>query len=651
MNIKLSDYGIARFALVSPEMKVADVDFNLEQMQKAILLGKSKKCSFYLFPELNLTGYSCADLFFQKALLSKAESAIIELKDISRKEQVTIVFGAPIQSESRLFNSAIFISDGEIIGIVPKVNIPNSDEYYEKRWFASAQDRISDVVRISEEVVPFGENLIFSPTDFTEMKIGIEICEDMWTVIPPSSYLALNGANVILNLSASSEYIGKSNYRKELVKNQSGRCIAAYLYSSSGPGESSTDFITSGHCIAAENGAILSESEKYHFETQMLLIDIDIQKLNTERAKNSSFGYGIETQEYIEIPFALNEIEVESLERYVSPLPFVPSEMNASDAVCKEILEIQSTALAKRLKHIGTNKVVIGLSGGLDSTLAFLVCLKTFDKLNYSRSGIIAISMPAFGTTARTRSNAEHLANACGVDFRTIDITGTVRSHFEDIGHSEDCFDVVFENAQARMRTMVLMDIANQAGGIVIGTGDLSEAALGWSTYNGDHISMYSVNSGVPKTLVKKIIEYASVQLFVGEVNNILNDILDTPISPELLPAAQDGNIAQETEKIIGSYQLHDFFLYYFFRFGYSPKKILLFAQKAFNKKYSKEDLVKYLSIFIKRFFSNQYKRSCVADGIKVGSVTLSPRGDWRMPSDANCQLWLDELLEFEELT
>lgn len=644
MKYKLTEYGIARFAIISPELKVADIEFNLAEMKRAIIEEISNSCSIYLFPELNLTGYSCADLFFQEALLEKAEKSIIELAKFSGDENISIVFGAPIRSVGRLFNCAVFVSCGEIKGMVPKVNIPNSDEYNEKRWFASDLDRISDNVQIGDYIVPFGANLIFSPIDYPLIKIGIEICEDMWCVVPPSSFLAINGANVIFNLSASSEYIGKSNYRKELVKNQSGRTISAYLYTSSGPGESSTDFITSGHCIAAENGNIIAESDKFNFNTQKLIVDIDIQKINTERTKSSSFGFVISTGDYTEISFELNEKPSELLFRNVSPTPFVPFEQSVCDDVCNEILQIQSTALAKRLLHINSDKVVVGLSGGLDSCLAFLVCLKSFEKLNYSKKGIIAVSMPAFGTSSRTRNNAKTLANACAVDFRTIDISELVRLHFKDIKQSEDCYDVVYENAQARIRTLVLMNIANQVGGIVIGTGDLSESALGWATYNGDHMSMYSVNSGVPKSLVKKVIEYAAKYLFEDNLKDVINDILNTPISPELLPVSDDGNIAQETEKIIGSYQLHDFFLYYFFRFGYSPKKILLFAEKAFNKEYSRIELNNYLKLFIKRFFANQYKRSCVPDGIKIGSVSLSPRGDWRMPSDAACKLWIDEL-------
>ncbi len=649
MKINLIKYDFIRISVVSPELSVANVEANTDRIIDAVKIGKSEGSSLFLFPELGLSSYSCGDLFYQVALHKSIGKSLLRLKRFSGEQQVTMVVGCPIQNDGKLFNCAAFISNGEIKGIVPKTFIPNNDEYYEERWFSGDHDRTADFVVIDKQDVPFGADLIFHAANFPLLQIGIEICEDLWSVVPPSSDLALSGANVILNLSASSEYLGKSTYRRNLVVSQSARCQAAYLYASAGAGESSTDFIMSGHSIIAENGILMKESEKFSFETQIITADIDLGKLNSDRLKNSSFAIGKSTRDFRVIPFEYTDSSTEKLLRPNPRQPFVPEDENIRAAVCEEILEIQSTALAKRLKHIGSESVVLGLSGGLDSTLAYLVCLKTFEKIGLPPSQIIAVSMPGFGTSSRTKNNAQSLAEASGATFMEIDIAKSVNLHFADIGHKADNHDVVFENSQARMRTMILMNLANKHKGIVIGTGDLSEAALGWSTYNGDHMSMYSVNSGVPKTLVKFIIEWVASTQKSNSTSDILLSILDTPISPELLPLDENQNITQETEKIVGPYVLNDFFLYHFVRYNYSPKKIAILAKYAFKDEFTLKEITSRLKYFIERFFQNQYKRSCVPDGIKIGSVALSPRGDWRMPSDADSDLWLKELSEINE--
>ena len=637
--INLGQYGFIRIGSVSPEMRVADVEFNTEKIIEAMKSAKTENCHFLLFPELCITGYTCGDLFYQTALLESVFPAIRKLCEASLKYDVSIVVGAPVKADSRLFNAAILISDNEIKGIIPKTFLCNTNEYYEERWFSSEFDRQSDEIEIGEKEIPFGTDLLFKVSG-TDAVIGIEICEDLWSLFPPSLYQASAGANLILNLSASDEYLGKSKYRDDLVRSQSARCLASYVYSSSGPGESSTDLVFSGKCLISENGHILNESGKYNFE--IIYADIDIQKLETERLKNNSFASSGSDQIFRIIELNIPNTEDIRILRPISKMPFVPSNKNEKADNCKEIFEIQATGLAKRIKHIGLKNVVIGLSGGLDSTLALLVCLKAFKKCNLDLSGINCISMPGFGTTSRTKTNAQKLAESMGVSFRNIPIKKAVEQHFKDINHEPDNYNIVFENSQARERTQILMDIANQQSGIVIGTGDLSELALGWSTYNGDHISMYGVNSGVPKTLVRYIIEWCAEEEFSGDISNILQDICNTPISPELLPPDSKGNIIQKTEESVGPYILHDFFLYYFVRWGFPPNKILLLAKIAFDGDFSEAELRKWLKIFIKRFFGQQFKRSCLPDGVKVGTVALSPRGDWRMPSDAINKLWLE---------
>lgn len=641
MKSSISKYGFFRVGIVSPELKVADISFNVRKLIEAIDSCGKELPSVLLFPELCISGYTCGDLFFQQTLLKNVEEALFELCSVSKEKNVCIIAGAPLVSKGRLFNTAVLFSDGAIRGVIPKTYLCNSNEYYEERWFSSEFDRQSDTISIGGTDVPFGADILFRDT-ISDALIGIEICEDLWSLIPPSSYQAAAGANILFNLSASNEYLGKSEYRDNLVLSQSARCLAAYCYASSGPGESTTDLLYSGKCLIAENGILLSESEKFQFSNQMIMADIDLEKIQSERLHNNSFAASRADKKFRIIDICLPLSEDSKLIRKLNPSPFVPANPKERDAKCRDIFGIQSTALAKRIKHIKTKDVVIGISGGLDSTLALLVSIKAFEKLGLDLSGIHAITMPGPGTSKRTRNNAVELAGLLKTDLLEIDITPAVRQHFKDLNYDYEKRDVVFENAQARERTQILMDKANQLNGIVIGTGDMSELALGWATYNGDHISMYGVNAGVPKTLVKYIIEWCAQELYKGEISAVLHDICDTPISPELLPADKSGEIAQKTEEVVGPYILHDFFLYNFMRFGYSPEKILFLAQLSFKNQYTKNEINKWLDIFIKRFFSQQFKRSCLPDGIKVGTVSLSPRGEWRMPSDAEAELWLD---------
>lgn len=644
MNINIEEYGFVRVASVSPEMRIADIDFNTEKIIEACLEAKKNSCNLILFPELALSGYTCADLFYQSSLINACYSSFKKLIDFSLAHSLTIIVGSPIMANNRLFNCAIVFSNGKIIGIVPKTYLPNNNEYYEERWFSSEFDRTTESVSIFDEEIPFGANLIFECSDIEGLKFGLEICEDLWAINPPSANLAAEAASVLFNLSASDEFLGKSQYRKNLVINQSARCIAAYVYSSAGPNESTTDVLFSGHCLIAENGNLLAENNRFDFNTNIIYADIDLEKLNSERLKNNSFSATKPNNKYRYIKFNIKNSPSDKFLRTYSKTPFVPSDINQRDENCSEIMNIQSTALAKRMKHIGITEVVLGLSGGLDSTLALLVCLRAFDKLQLDRKGIHTIIMPGFGTSNRTRTNAISLAEHSGTTMQIIDISDSVNLHFKDINHSPDNHNVVYENAQARERTQILMDISNQVNGIVIGTGDLSEIALGWSTYNADHMSMYAVNSGVPKTLVAYIVDWYAKHSGESEIKDILLDIIDTPISPELLPLDSNNQIQQKTESSIGPYKLHDFFLYHFVRFNYTPKKLYFMAMHTFKDEFTAEEIMNCLQVFIKRFFFNQYKRSCIPDGIKVGSVALSPRGDWRMPSDASPNIWLKNL-------
>ena len=648
MSEILAKYGYIRIASVSPEVRVANTKFNTDKIIEAINKSLDNKCNFILFPELSITAYTCGDLFFQNTLIESSYKAINKICDYSKDKNVTIVVGSPIQSDGKLFNCAVFISSGEILGIVPKTYLCNSKEYYEERWFSSEFDRINDTVTINGKEVPFGADLIFRQKEYPNACFGIEICEDLWTVKPPSFDLAIAGANVLLNLSASNEFLSKVDYRRNLVKMQSARCFASYVFASSGPGESTTDTVFSGHCIISEFGNILSQTSRFNFDTQITYADIDIERLNMERKINNSFGGSLPSKSFRIIDFSLSELKDNNLLRKINSSPFVPDKKYKRSEVCNEIFNIQTTALAKRIKHIGNDSIVIGVSGGLDSTLALIASVKTYEKIGLDKQNIYAISMPGLGTSQRTKTNAEKLSRNLGVSFLTIDISKSVNQHFMDIGHNPKDKNIVYENAQARERTQILMDYANKVGGIVIGTGDLSEIALGWSTYNGDHISMYGINSGIPKTLVRYIIEWAAEYLFDNEISRILTDIIDTPISPELLPTTNKGEIQQETEKTIGPYELHDFFLYYVVRMNFAPSKVAFLSEIAFKGKYSRQVIFKWLKEFYYRFFSNQFKRSCISDGVKVGTVALSPRADWRMPSDADKSIWLEELEKLE---
>lgn len=649
MNDTLQSYGFLRTAVISPELRVADVDFNTSQIISALQSVTELGSNLSVFPELSITSYTCGDLFYQSILLSKARAALGEIVKETKLLGITTIVGLPWDLNGRLYNCAAVVSNGQILGIVPKIYLPNSNEYYERRWFASGQGCKGMTIDYDGQEVPFGIDLLFNARQMVECIIGIEICEDLWAVAPPSGNMSLAGATLLVNLSASNELLGKVEYRRELVKQQSARCLAAYLYADAGPGESTTDVVYAGHSLIAENGSILTETERFSFSTQSAIADVDIQRLTHERWLSSSFTNSESRQSYRMVAFDLNEIQsptISDLRRPLSSTPFVPTESTLRTRYCKEIIQIQSTGLAKRLMHINTKNVSLAISGGLDSTLALLVTCRSFDLLGYSRKGIVAITMPGFGTTSRTHSNAEKLANLLGVTFRRIPIVEAVQQHFHDIEHDETNQNVTYENAQARERTQVLFDIANQINGIAVGTGDLSELALGWCTYNGDHMSMYHVNAGVPKTLVRYLIEWCADCEYSGETAMVLHDICATPISPELLPGGDDQHIIQETESSIGPYILHDFFLFYTVRYGFSPRKVFFLAKQAFVNIYQPEEILKWLKGFYTRFFANQFKRSAMPDGPKIGSVSLSPRGDWRMPSDACVAIWSDEINE-----
>lgn len=645
----LYSMGFLRVAVVAPALRVADIPYNTQIIIEALEQAAARGCQLALFPELCITGYSCADLFYQTLLQSQARSALQLIAQATGQYQVATVVGLPLEVGGKLYNCAAFMSDHTVLGIVPKTYLPTTNEYYEERWFSSSRDCSVNAVQLDNGEIPFGTDLLFHARNFPNCIMGIEICEDLWAVQPPSGNMALAGATVILNPSASDEVLGKSDYRRALVQQQAARCLAAYLYAGAGPGESTTDVVYAGHALISENGVILAETERFHFSTQMVMADIDVQRLIHERLKNSSFSSAMPHQSCRNIQFSLPETaSARSQEALLRPdlsqTPFVPADPTQRAKRCQEIFHIQSTGLAKRLQHTGISHVSLGLSGGLDSTLALLVTLQAFDILALKRDGIVAVTMPGFGTTVRTRTNAERLAQLLGITFRQIPICDAVRQHFRDIGHDEHVHDVTFENAQARERTQVLMDIANQVGGLMVGTGDLSELALGWCTYNADQMSMYHVNAGVPKTLVRYLIEWCAESLFTSETAEVLRDICATPITPELLPLGENNTLQQETETAIGPYILHDFFLFYTVRYAFSPRKVFLLARQAFDSRYSPEEILRWMQVFYQRFFAYQFKRSAMPDGPKVGSVALSPRGDWRMPSDTSSALWLKEL-------
>jgi len=639
------NYGFVKVAAAVPPVKVADCQYNAEQIEKMINEADEKGVQIIAFPELCITGYTCADLFAQQLLLEKAEMGLVQVMNNTRQLDIICIVGMPVITNTILINAAVVFQGGKILGVVPKTYLPNYKEFYEQRWFTSARDVIDKTVRLCGQLVPVSSNLLFDTPDCC---FGVEICEDLWSVIPPSSKLALKGAEILINLSADNEGIAKHNYVRSLISQQSARCIAAYIFSSCGFGESTTDVVFAGNGLIYENGALLAESKRFSLEEQMVISEIDVERLRTERRINTTFSANsgdYKDAEAIHVTTELTNSRPLSLSRKIDPLPFVPTGRTLNER-CEEIFEIQVSGLAKRIVHTHSKTAVLGISGGLDSTLALLVCVKTFDKLGLSRKGILGITMPGFGTTDRTYNNAINLMKELGVSIREIDIKAACIQHFKDIDHDINVHDVTYENSQARERTQILMDVANQTGGMVIGTGDLSELALGWATYNGDHMSMYGVNVSIPKTLVKHLVDWVSQNEVEEDAAIILTDIVATPISPELIPADEDGNILQKTEDLVGPYELHDFFLYYTMRFGFRPAKIYYLANIAFAGSYDKETIKKWLHTFFRRFFNQQFKRSCLPDGPKVGSISISPRGDWRMPSDASSALWLKEIEE-----
>jgi NAD+ synthase (glutamine-hydrolysing) len=694
-------FGFYRFACVSPVLKVADTAYNTEEIIRSAKIAASNGAAFVVFPELCITGYTCSDLFHQELLLQNSTRALVRIADALKESDAVIAVGLPLRIFGRLYNCAAFVQRGRVVAITPKIHLPNQREFYEKRHFSSGRDLLrgaygasagsaASIVKCAIEgagEVPItnfitvsgrtsgGLNCTSNNPNCTscskgsEVRIGVELCEDLWTPAPPSAELALAGANVIVNLSASDALVGKRDYRRNLVMNQSARCMAAYVYASAGVHESTTDMVFSGHLMIAENGSMLAESKPFSRETETVYADVDVERLNMQRLSEGSFQ-DFDSRAIIARAATLDSLHAcDKLQyRFVSPTPFVPGSLETRDTSCTEIFNIQCAGLAKRLEATCSKRAVIGLSGGLDSTLALLVVAETFKLLKRPAKEILALTMPGFGTTHRTRNNAVELAKLLGVELRTIDIQKTCLQHFADIGHDPQKLDVTYENVQARERTQILMDIANSEGGIVIGTGDLSEIALGWSTYNADHMSMYAVNCDIPKTLVRHIVSWYADRAIHNpsetgthlapsetgahletrekgaELAAVLRDILDTPVSPELLPADSSGQIAQKTESILGAYELHDFFLYHFAKYGAAPEKLRYLAKYAFANKHTDEEIDKALAIFIRRFFTQQFKRSCIPDGPKVGTISLSPRADWRMPSDASFGDWLKEI-------
>ncbi|RYL90365.1 NAD(+) synthase [Sporolactobacillus sp. THM7-4] len=640
----MSGMNFIRVAAACPVTNVADIDFNLKNIKACIDQATRQHAKLVVFPELCITSYTCADLFLQKQLLDQAVNGLEQLCSYSVNKDILIAVGAPLNLQTRVYNCAFIIFEGQILGIVPKNFIPNYEEFYERRWFTSGKGVIDEKVDLSfQKDIPFGINLLFG---YGPYQFGFEICEDLWSVIPPSSYLSLSGANIIGNLSASNEVVSKSDYRKQLVESQSAKCMASYVYSGTGVYESSTDVVFGGELLISENGNMLRENNRFQRENEVITSIIDTDRLNLQRIKNISFreATSIVPWKIRHIPFTFKHDDYGVFDREIPKHPFVPANEVMREQRCREIFNIQTAALAKRMGHTGLKKAVIGISGGLDSTLALLVIVKTMDMLKIARENIITVTLPGFGTTDRTYNNAVELCKSLGTDFREISIVAAALQHFKDIGHDPDIHDVTYENVQARERTQILMDIANKEGGLVIGTGDLSELALGWSTYNGDHMSMYAVNCSVPKTLVRYLVGSAAQDESFEDISKILLDVLDTPVTPELLPKDGDGKIAQKTEDIVGPYELHDFFLYYFIRNEFTPDRILFLAKAAFKDHYDEKTIAKWLKVFIRRFFTQQFKRSAIPDGPKVGTVSLSPRGDWRMPSDASFNLWLKGL-------
>ncbi|MDF2936925.1 MAG: synthetase [Paenibacillaceae bacterium] len=643
----MQHYGFARVAAASPELKVADCGFNTAKIIEAIEDAAKAQAEYLVLPELCITGYTCGDLFMQRTLLDAAKASLSHITASTAGHSMIVVLGLPLDIRGRLFNCAAVIQSGEILGLVPKSCIPGYSEFYEPRWFAAAEELETDTFMINGKIVPIGSDLIFGCSKDANLLFGVEICEDLWVPIPPSSRLAQAGAVLLFNPSASNELVGKADYRRQLVSGQSASCVAAYVYTGSNTGESSTDVVFGGHSLIAENGQILAESERFTHETRLTVADIDIPRLHYSRIVMGTFRAGRGAGDYRVIPFthpASAAAAPRQLARHVAPNPFVPGNPLLRDERCQEILSIQTSGLMKRIRHIGVKQAVIGISGGLDSTLALLVAVRAMQRLGRPASDVLAVTMPGFGTTNRTYDNAVGLIKALGASMMVVDIKAACLQHFADIGHDKDVHDLTYENVQARERTQILMDLANKNGGIVIGTGDLSELALGWCTYNGDHMSMYGVNGGIPKTLIKFVVQWYADHEADDAASGFLHDIMATGISPELLPPSPTGEIAQLTENILGPYDVHDFYLYYMLRTGAPPAKILYLAEQAFAGVFTREQLVSWMRVFYSRFFSQQFKRSCLPDGPKVGTVSLSPRGDWRMPSDASAALWLKEV-------
>lgn len=642
-------FNYVKIAVAIPKLKVADCVFNKTEIMTLINKAVEKKVKILTFPELCITAYTCADLFFQNPLLVAAEKTVREIAEETKELDMLILVGVPVATDNQTFNCAALLHKGKILGLVPKTLLPNYSEFYEERWFSSADDLIRKEISYAGQVVPIGSDLMFTAENIPYLKVGIEICEDLWGPIPPSSYLSLYGATVFLNPSASNELAAKPGYRHQLVAQQSSRCIAAYAYASAGIGESTQDTVFSGHSLIYENGVFLGESESFARDNQLVCADVDLELLASERRKHTTFMSQFAKPDaqriYREIKFDMMEGEMGKFTRPITAKPFTPKDDATLSKRCHDIFMIQTTGLARRMEHVHAKTLVIGISGGLDSTLALLVCVKACDFLGVPRDHVLGVTMPGFGTTDRTYQNALNLMKSLGVSIREIPIRDASIQHFKDIGHDPTVHDVTYENTQARERTQILMDISNQTGGIVVGTGDLSELALGWATYNGDHMSMYGINAGIPKTLVRVLVHWVAS---TGELNaiasEILLDVLDTPVSPELLPPDEKGNINQKTEDLVGPYDLHDFFLYQIVRFGFSPAKVLFLAEQAFGDAYPRETLLKWLKNFYRRFFMQQFKRSCLPDGPKVGALCLSPRSDWRMPTDASNRVWMDEV-------
>ena len=635
--------GFIKVAALTPKVTVADTQANRKEICRLMDEAEAKGAKILVFPELCITGYTCGDLFYQQVLLREAKKELLAIAKYTQRKDYLAFVGLPLEYNGKLYNVAAAVTQGKVLGLVPKTHIPNYNEFYERRHFAPGMKQPVPVALDEDTVVPMGTRVLFQCRQMPELKIGAEICEDVWAPNPPGVEHALAGATLLVNLSASDETTGKDMYRKSLVTGQSGRLICGYVYCSAGDGESTQDVVYSGHNLIAENGTLLAESRRFCNES--IYTELDMVRLNEERRRMSTFMTSDES--YINVEFSLKEEKTE-LTRFVDPAPFVPGNKADREKRCEEIFMIQAMGLKKRLEHTHAATAVVGISGGLDSTLALLVMVKAFDLIGKDHKDIVAVTMPGFGTTDRTYDNAVSLIKSLGATFREVSIVDSVRVHFKDIGQDEAVHDVTYENGQARERTQILMDIANKSGGMVIGTGDMSELALGWATYNGDHMSMYGVNASVPKTLVRHLVCYYEDTCADETLQKVLYDVLDTPVSPELLPP-EDGKISQKTEDIVGPYELHDFFLYYILRFGCTPKKIYRLANYAFAGTYDTETIQKWLKTFYRRFFSQQFKRSCLPDGPKVGTVAVSPRGDLRMPSDASARIWMEELEHLDD--